>query len=53
VPDALRDWREIAAAQYLSFQRMTNFVKDDNRSINRMQMELIAGRVSAINECFY
>jgi AhpD family alkylhydroperoxidase len=32
---------------------MTNFVKDDNRSINRMQMELIAGRVSAINECFY
>ena len=53
VPDALRDWREIAAAQYLSFQRMTNFVKDDNRSISRMQMELIAGRVSAINECFY
>ncbi len=53
VPDALRDWREIASAQYLSFEGMANFVKEDNRSINRMQMELVAGRVSAINECFY
>jgi len=53
VPDALRDWREISSAQYLSFQGMANFVKEDNRSINRMQMELVAGRVSAINECFY
>ncbi|MFT7128584.1 MAG: hypothetical protein ACI89U_000691 [Gammaproteobacteria bacterium] len=32
---------------------MGNFVKQDDRSLNRMQMELIAGRVSAINECFY
>ena len=53
VPDALRDWRALAAAQYLSFSGMQNFVKDDARSINRMQMELIAGRVSSINECFY
>lgn len=53
VPNALRDWRAIAGAQYLSFEAMGNFVKDENRSINRMQMELIAGRVSAINECFY
>jgi len=53
VPDALRDWRELGDAQYLSFQGMQNFVKDDARSINRMQTELIAGRVSSINECFY
>ncbi len=53
VPDALRDWRDIATAQYLSFEAMANLVKQDDRSINRMQMELIAGRVSAINECFY
>jgi len=53
VPDALRDWRALAAAQYLSFAGMQNFVQDDARSINRMQMELVAGRVSAINECFY
>lgn len=53
VPNALRDWRAIADAQYLSFEGMANLVKDDNRSIDRMQMELVAGRVSAINECFY
>lgn len=53
VPDALRDWRALAAAQYLSFAGMQNFVKDDARSLNRMQMELVAGRVSAVNECFY
>lgn len=53
VPDALRDWRALAAAQYLSFAAMGNFVKDPDRALDRMQMELVAGRVSAINECFY
>jgi hypothetical protein len=53
VPDALRDWRMLSDAQYISFASMGNFVGDPNRSINRMQTELIAGRVSAINECFY
>ena len=32
---------------------MQNMVQDENRSINRMQMELIAGRVSSVNEWFY
>lgn len=53
VPDAFRDWRALGAAQYLSFEGMKNFVKDDARAINRMQMELVAGRVSAVNQCFY
>ena len=53
VPDALRDWRNLGNAQYLSFAGMQNFVQDPDRSINRMQTELIAGRVSAVNECFY
>ena len=53
VPDAVRDWRALAAAQYLSFAGMQNFVKDEARSIDRMQMELVAGRVSAVNACFY
>ncbi len=53
IPDALRDWRSLGDAQYLSFQGMQNFVQDPDRSINRMQTELIAGRVSAVNECFY
>jgi len=53
VPQAMRDWRELAGAQYLSFADMANFVGHPDRSINRMQMELVAGRVSAINQCFY
>ena len=53
VPDAVRDWFRIAGAQYLTPAGMANMVKDDNRVIDRMQMELIAGRVSAINQCFY
>ncbi len=53
VPDALRDWRMLGDAQYLSFAGMQNFVKDPDRSLDRMQTELIAGRVSAVNECFY
>jgi hypothetical protein len=53
VPDAMRDWRELGSAQYLSFEAMGNFGQDETRSINRMQIELIAGRVSSINECFY
>jgi hypothetical protein len=53
VPDAVRGWFAVAGAQYLSMQGMMNFSGDLGRSINRMQMELVAGRVSAINECFY
>lgn len=53
VPQALRDWLQLASAQYLSVERMANFVKDEARSINRMQMELVAARVSAVNECYY
>ena len=53
VPQALKDWRAIGNVQYLTFEAMSNFAKDDHRAINRLQMELIAGRVSFINECFY
>ena len=53
VPNAVRDWRALGAAQYLSFAGMQNFVQGGNRAINRMQTELVAGRVSAVNECFY
>ena len=53
VPDALRDWRKLAAVQYLPLEKMRTFVRDETRVLNRMQMELVAGRVSAVNECFY
>jgi len=53
VPNAVRDWIMLSNAQYLSFEGMMNFDSPENRSINRMQIELVAGRVSSINECFY
>lgn len=53
VPDSLRDWYKLAAAQYLTIEDMSNFVGQQDRHINRMQMELIAGRVSSVSECFY
>lgn len=53
VPNALREWREIAAVQYIALQRMGSYAADATRSISRTQMELVAGRVSAVNACFY
>ena len=53
VPDAMRDWRALAGAQYLSFAAMRNMGQHETRAIDRMQMELIAARVSAVNQCFY
>ncbi|MDE0952424.1 MAG: alkylhydroperoxidase-related (seleno)protein [Halioglobus sp.] len=53
VPDAVRDWSKVAAAQYLPAELLIQFKPDVGRSINRMQIEIIAGRVSSINECFY
>ena len=53
VPDAVRAWKDLASAQYLSVQDMRNFVGQEDRSIDRAQMEIVAGRVSSYNECFY
>lgn len=53
VPNAVREWMGVATAQYLNMQQMMTMMADTHRSINRMQMELVAGRVSSHNECFY
>lgn len=53
VPNAYREWAAVAAEQYLSMRGMVQFSDLPGRSINRMQTELVAGRVSSINECFY
>lgn len=53
VPDALRAWRQLAAVQYIPLEWMRGFISDEARALDRMQMELVAGRVSAVNECFY
>jgi len=54
VPDAVRWLKELSAAQYLSMDgaEMFDFVNGKG-PLSRAQTELIAGRVSAVNECFY
>lgn len=53
VPDAVREWSRVADAQYLPSEAMARFTRIPGRSLSRMQIEIVAGRVSAINECFY
>ncbi len=54
VPDAVRDWVAVSNAQYLPFADIgQSFGQPPGRALNRMQIELVAGRVSAINQCFY
>jgi hypothetical protein len=51
VPDAVRQLTELSAAHYIPIRKMARF--DVGRSIDRSQIELVAARVSALNECFY
>jgi alkylhydroperoxidase family enzyme len=53
VPDAVRQWIAVGNAQYLSMRRMMNFSGDTGKALDRRQLELVAGRVSSFNECFY
>jgi hypothetical protein len=52
VPDEVRTLCDLSTAHYLPMGQ----VRDPSASVgalNRMQMELIAGRVSALRQCFY
>lgn len=51
VPEEVRAWVELSSAQYLSPQAMLSM--ESERALDRSQIELVAGRVSALNECFY
>jgi hypothetical protein len=52
VPDAVRWLNELGGAQYLDADAMMDFTRARG-PLSRAQTELIAGRVSAMNECFY
>jgi hypothetical protein len=52
VPDEVRQLDELSAAHYLPRRDMMHFDRSP-RAISRAQIELLAGRVSALNECFY
>jgi len=53
VPDEVRGMADLSAAQYLEIPRVIDASFDPGRAIGRAQIELVAGRVSALNECFY
>jgi hypothetical protein len=53
VPDAVRLLKTLSAAQYVGMQDVPNPAADGGRAISRAQIEFIAARVSAINDCFY
>ena len=51
VPDAVRTLKDLGGAHYMTTGEMPDLTR--GRSIDRTQIELIAGRVSALRECFY
>jgi hypothetical protein len=51
VPDQVRALRRSSAAHYLAVEQIPD--PTARRALDRMQMELVAARVSALNECFY
>ena len=51
VPDAVRDTRILSQAQYVPLDQ--GFDMGFGRTLGREQMELLAARTSAMNDCFY
>ena len=52
VPDAVRQLNELSAVHYLPIRQVMDPTAA-GQTLTRPQMELIAGRVSALNECFF
>jgi hypothetical protein len=53
VPDEFRHVAAIVQPQYVPLDQFMNLDFTNDPAISRTQMELVAGRISAINECFY
>jgi alkylhydroperoxidase family enzyme len=53
VPSEVRNLQRISKAMYLRDRDVKNFKATGGRAISRNQIELIAARVSLVNECFY
>jgi len=53
VPDEVRTLGSLSAAHYLQHAQVGDFAHVPDRALTRSQIELIAGRVSALNQCFY
>ena len=53
VPDAVRMLFRLSAVQYLDMPGFARFADLPGRILSRSQVELVAARVSALNDCFY
>jgi len=53
VPDEVRTLNDLSAVHYLPNAKVRQHGVDAGRVLNRSQMELVAGRVSALNACYY
>jgi hypothetical protein len=53
VPDEFRAHLELEQAQYILLPRIMDFDYNHHEGLTRPQVEVVAGRVSAINDCFY
>ncbi len=53
VPEETRAHMALEAVQYMPLDRVLQFDYQHHEGLTRPQAEIVAGRVSAINECFY
>lgn len=53
VPDCVRELQSLSTVQYVPVHQVADVAADPGRALERTQIELVAGRVSALNECFY
>ena len=52
VPDEVRGFFDLVSTQYLGPEQQWDF-ENEYRAISHSQIELVAGRVSALNGCVY
>ena len=53
VPDEMKKHLELEQVQYMPLKHVRDFDHQHHAGLNRVQVEVVAGRVSAINQCFY
>lgn len=53
VPDECRDHMALEGVQYMPLAKVPVFDHQHHEGLTRPQVEIVAGRVSALNDCFY
>ncbi len=53
VPAELRMHLELEEVQYLPLDRILEYDYQHHEGLSRSQVEIVAGRVSALNDCFF